>query len=200
MDIKIIDVNRSLSKLNQQQVVIVDRKYSVLGNPYTHLPIARTNAKYKVNTVEEAVEEYDSWLLRTIKEEFKEHYRPVGNALTDLYNKALTLHINGRLLYLACHCKDELDPLPKDHVCHCDVLKRQILLRYKRDCESYNGLAYLTKEVEKDANKFNIYYRQNKDTTILISVSDDYSDILLPLSGSFYESVEAMVTDVTSHI
>lgn len=200
MDIKIIHVSRSLPKLNPQQVIIVDRKCSLLGNPYTHLPIEKTKASFKVGTVEEAVKEYDGWLLRTIKEEFNNHHRPIGNALTTLYNKSLTLHINGRMVYLACHCKDELEPLPSDHSCHCDVLRTHLLARYKRDCNTYKGVPYLTEIINIKDKEYSLYYRQNNNTFILISVSDSNSEILQPLSGTFYNSVESMIDEVKTHI
>lgn len=34
------------------------------GNPYTHLPLAQTKAKYKVGSAREAVEAYRYWIKR----------------------------------------------------------------------------------------------------------------------------------------
>ena len=69
---------------------------SIWGNPFTHLPLVKTQAKYQVATRQAAIECYEDWLLQQ------------PELLGQIYKlKGLTL---------GCYCR----PFP----CHGDVLLR----------------------------------------------------------------------------
>ena len=70
---------------------------SEYGNPFTHLPLEQTTAKYQVETREEAVAEYEKWLLAQPE--------LVAKVKKELKNKRL-----------GCYCS----PLS----CHGDILAR----------------------------------------------------------------------------
>jgi hypothetical protein len=84
-----------VNKYKEPYTVYIDRG-SKWGNPYSHLD--GTKAKYKVNSREEAIESYRSWLWNEIK---------LGNI-----TKEDLLSLDGQVL--GCYCK------PKS--CHGDVL------------------------------------------------------------------------------
>ena len=67
------------------------------GNPFTHLPLEQTTAKYQVDSREEAISQYEKWLLAQPE--------LVAKAKRELKSKVL-----------ACFCF----PLP----CHGDILAR----------------------------------------------------------------------------
>ena len=69
---------------------------SIWGNPYTHVTLESTLAKFKVSSREEAVEKYREWILS----------REGAHIRTQLYK------LKGKVL--ACWCK------PK--ACHGDVI------------------------------------------------------------------------------
>lgn len=89
----------------------------VLGNPFTHLE-KDTLAQYKVDTVEQAIDEYRIHFYREL------------NTNPEFRNEVARLvrhyQLHG-ILYLSCWCKDELSPRSKDHGCHCDVVREFIL-------------------------------------------------------------------------
>jgi hypothetical protein len=80
---------------------------SIYGNAWTHKP-SGTQAQFVVATVEEAIAEYEAWLLGTKHHDFdQERRRQVLASLPGLRGKRL-----------GCFCK----PRP----CHGDVLLRLI--------------------------------------------------------------------------
>jgi hypothetical protein len=109
-------VHQKRSALHLPDVQYVGRP-TELGNPYSHLN-KKTLAEFYTDTVEDAVALYGFHfynILMTLpssRQQFKH--------LLDVYRK------NG-ILYLSCWCKDELDPRPTDHACHCDILREAIL-------------------------------------------------------------------------
>lgn len=42
---------------------------SIFGNPYTHLDITKTQAKFQVSTIEEAIEKYKEYFYKKIEED-----------------------------------------------------------------------------------------------------------------------------------
>ena len=90
---------------------------SILGNPFTHLK-TDTLAQFKVDTVEDAINEYRSYFY--IRLNTDPAFRNEVARLVRVYQ------IRG-VLYLSCWCKDELKPSKKDHGCHCDVVREFIL-------------------------------------------------------------------------
>lgn len=138
MQIKVIHAKRSALKLPKDEVVYLDRTIgkSKLANQWTHLPVGRTKAQFQTKTVEEAVQCYDQWLKNTVNSEINQSNKPIGSSLRVLFTLGLRLHAQGKTLHLACWCKDELDPKPYDHVCHCDVIKRVLLTRFKKQSQT----------------------------------------------------------------
>lgn len=89
---------------------------TILGNPFSHLTYAKGTEH--VPTVDIAVSKYKEWLMEHINTS-----ADVCNALNNIINvgeRTGTVH-------LACWCKDELHPLPKDHACHAEVIREVIL-------------------------------------------------------------------------
>lgn len=111
----IIIVHQKRSALVLQNVQYVGRP-TELGNPYSHLS-KPTLAEFHTDTVEDAVALYGfhfynvMMTLPSCRQQFK--------YLLDIY-------IKHGILYLSCWCKDELDPRPSDHACHCDILREAI--------------------------------------------------------------------------
>lgn len=81
----------------------------VLGNPYTHLPLEKTQAKFQVATREESIECYRVWADKQWVED--EYFRLVLTGLA-------IQHLKGETVVLACVCKPD--------ACHGDVLKELI--------------------------------------------------------------------------
>lgn len=138
MQIKVIHAKRSALKLPKDEVVYLDRTIgkSKLANQWTHLPVGRTKAQFQTKTVEEAVQCYDQWLKNTVNSEINKSDKPIGSSLRILFSLGTRLHAQGKTLHLACWCKDELEPKPYDHVCHCDVIKRVLLARFKKQSQT----------------------------------------------------------------
>ena len=138
MDIKVIHAKRSALKLPKDEVAYLDRTIgkSKLANQWTHLPVGRTKAQFQTKTVQEAVQCYEQWLKNTVNSEVNQSDKPIGSSLRVLFILGLRLHAQGKTLHLACWCKDELDPKPYDHVCHCDVIKRVLLARFKKQSQT----------------------------------------------------------------
>lgn len=111
----IVIVHQKRSALHLPNVKYVGRP-TELGNPYSHLH-KKTLAEFSTDTVEEAVDLYGYHFynilmtLPSARQQFKH--------LVDTYRQT-------GILYLSCWCKDELDPRPSDHACHCDVLRDAI--------------------------------------------------------------------------
>lgn len=82
------------------------------GNPYSHLPLKNTSAKFKVSSRKEAIRKYEEWVLGQ---------NDLLNSLHELKDKTL-----------GCYCK----PL----ACHGDVLVKLIEHRLLEH-GVYDGLA-----------------------------------------------------------
>lgn len=85
------------------------RGVSILGNPYTHLPIKDTKAMFQCKTREEAIEKYDKY--------FDIMY---GNNIefTKIIDEMYEKYKNGEDLFLECYCK----PQP----CHGDIIAKKL--------------------------------------------------------------------------
>lgn len=137
MSIIIVHLKRSGLTVPKDQLFNLSRNskdYFLLSNEYTHLPLNKTKAKYKVDTVEQAVIEYKNKLKNRIIEEWKLdiNNRPYLTILLDLYNIYIQFNKENKNMYLGCWCKDELQPKHYDHVCHCDIIKQMFIKREKR--------------------------------------------------------------------
>ena len=92
------------------------RGASILGNPYTHLPVKDTKAMYQCKTREEAIEKYDKY--------FDIMYG--GNAeFTRVVDEMYEKYKNGENLFLECYCK----PQP----CHGDIIAKKLQERFIRE-------------------------------------------------------------------
>ena len=85
------------------------RSVSILGNPYTHLPVKGTKAMFQCKTREEAIEKYDKY--------FDIMY---GNNIefTKIIDEMYEKYKNGEDLFLECYCK----PQP----CHGDIIAKKL--------------------------------------------------------------------------
>ena len=85
------------------------RGVSILGNPYTHLPVKDTKAMFQCKTREEAIEKYDKY--------FDIMY---GNNIefTKIIDEMYEKYKNGEDIYLECYCK----PQP----CHGDIIAKKL--------------------------------------------------------------------------
>ena len=110
---KIIVVHTKRS--NHPNTINVGRP-SVLGNPFSHLP--RVRNVIHVPTVEDAVQQYKSWLIDRIQD---------SPAVCDALNHIINVGKEHGTVHLACWCKDETKPYPSDHVCHADVIRNAIM-------------------------------------------------------------------------
>ena len=88
------------------------RGVSILGNPYTHLPVKDTKAMFQCQTREEAIEKYDEY--------FDIMY---GNNIefTKIIDEMYEKYKNGEDLFLECYCK----PQP----CHGDIIAKKLQQR-----------------------------------------------------------------------
>lgn len=84
---------------------------SILSNPYTHLDLHKTKAKYKVNSRDEAIDKYREYLIYEVQN---------GNVtiINELYRLAEI--VKNKTLILSCWC------FPKR--CHGEVIKEMIEL------------------------------------------------------------------------
>ena len=84
---------------------------SILSNPYTHLDLHKTKAKYRVNSRDEAIDQYREYLIYEIQN---------GNVaiINELYRLAEI--VKNKTLILSCWC------FPKR--CHGEVIKEMIEL------------------------------------------------------------------------
>ena len=85
------------------------RGVSILGNPYTHLPVKDTKAMFQCKTREEAIEKYSEY--------FDIMY---GNNIefTKIIDEMYEKYKNGEDLFLECYCK----PQP----CHGDIIAKKL--------------------------------------------------------------------------
>lgn len=124
MNIVIVHVKRSGLKVSPFFNI---GRPSPLGNPYSHLD--ESKASVKVDTVDEAVHYYGKWLALNYREP------EVYEELKRIYKAAKTHPV----IYIGCWCMDELDPKPYDHSCHCTMVRKALLNRYKRETSNdYN--------------------------------------------------------------
>ena len=128
MNIIVIHTSRTARYVDPDQVFPLYRGKSILANPYTHLPLNNTKAQWQVTTVEEAIRCYATWLDFSII-----NNREINKAMRVLYNRAVALYKAQREVYLACWCKDELDPRRDDHGCHCDVVRDRLMQKWIND-------------------------------------------------------------------
>ena len=100
---------------NVEDFSVMDNNYpiyrgaSILGNPYTHLPVKGTKAMFQCKTREEAIEKYDKY--------FDIMY---GNNIefTKIIDEMYEKYKNGEDIYLECYCK----PQP----CHGDIIAKKL--------------------------------------------------------------------------
>lgn len=92
------------------------RGASILGNPYTHLPVKDTKAMFQCKTREEAIEKYDKYfdLMYGRNVEFTK-------VVDEMYEK----YKNGEDLFLECYCK----PQP----CHGDIIAKKLQERFIKE-------------------------------------------------------------------
>ena len=85
------------------------RGVSILGNPYTHLPVKDTKAMFQCKTREESIEKYSEY--------FDIMY---GNNIefTKIIDEMYEKYKNGEDLFLECYCK----PQP----CHGDIIAKKL--------------------------------------------------------------------------
>ena len=85
------------------------RGASILGNPYTHLPVKDTKAMFQCKTREEAIEKYDEY--------FDIMY---GNNIefTKIIDEMYEKYKNGEDIYLECYCKPQS--------CHGDIIAKKL--------------------------------------------------------------------------
>lgn len=93
---------------------------TILGNPFTHLT-KDTKALEVVPTVEDAVQRYSGW--------FYEQFNKDVDFRAEVF-KLTNQHLATGELNLACWCKDDLKPSPKDHACHGDVVRDFVEVTY----------------------------------------------------------------------
>ncbi len=98
-------------RLTDEDVVRIDRR-SVFGNPFTHLELGRTAARWKVDSVEEAITSYERWFRGRVK--------------SDAKFRQMALNLRGKRL--ACWCA----PGP----CHGDVIVRWLGEQAREDSAS----------------------------------------------------------------
>lgn len=125
MNIVIVHVKRSGLKVSPFYNV---GRPNPLGNPYSHLD--KSKASFKVESVDEAVYCYGRWLSVNYREP------EIYPELNKLYEAALT----HPTIYIGCWCMDELDPKPYDHNCHCTVIRKVLLKRYRREQDGVRRL------------------------------------------------------------
>jgi hypothetical protein len=88
---------------------------SILGNPYTHLPLGMTEAEVKVNTREEAIAKYREYAVYMIKHDTQFRIEMI---------KLVERVLNGETVNLVCFCKPQ--------ACHGDVIKDIVMHEIKR--------------------------------------------------------------------
>jgi hypothetical protein len=88
----------------------------VLSNPYTHLPLEKTKAIYKVPTREDAVKAYDHYFDLMYRSNLK--FKRVVDLIYEKYKA-------GEDVYLECCCK----PAP----CHGDIIKEKLEKRLLKE-------------------------------------------------------------------
>ena len=115
---------------NVEDFSVMDNNYpiyrgvSILGNPYTHLPVKGTKAMFQCKTREEAIEKYDKY--------FDIMY---GNNIefTKIIDEMYEKYKNGEDIYLECYCKPQS--------CHGEVIAEKLQKRLiKEKYETYKNV------------------------------------------------------------
>jgi len=89
---------------------------SILGNPYTHLPLSKTKAVFHVGSRDEAVERYSSYFdLQYGRDE----------SFTEIIDEMYEKYKNGEDIYLECYCH----PLK----CHGDIIAKKLQKRLLKE-------------------------------------------------------------------
>lgn len=89
---------------------------SILGNPYTHLPLKNTIATYHVKTREDAIKLYDGYF--DIQYSCNKEFKAIIDEMYAKYKK-------GDDIYLECYCH----PLP----CHGDIIAKKLQKRLLKE-------------------------------------------------------------------
>lgn len=108
---------------NVEDFSVMDNNYpiyrgaSILGNPYTHLPVKDTKAMFQCKTREEAIEKYDKY--------FDIMY---GNNIefTKIIDEMYEKYKNGEDIYLECYCGKGKNGEKK---CHGEVIEEKLQKR-----------------------------------------------------------------------
>lgn len=149
-------VNKKTYKPQNVSYEVYIGRPNSLGNPYTHLSLSNTKAKYHVATSKEAVAKYQTWLNKRLIDD---------NKVIIAFNHLLNIYEEYKKLVLICWCKP--------NICHGDIVKKFILkitdktkpidsfFGYYRFLSNfypvlveYNGLTYSAIENAYQAAKF----------------------------------------------
>jgi hypothetical protein len=87
-----------------------------LANPYTHLPLEKTKAMYKVATRDDAVKAFDHYFDLMYRSNVR--FKRVVDIIYERYK-------SGEDVFLECYCKPE--------ACHCDVIKEKLEKRLMKE-------------------------------------------------------------------
>ena len=87
-----------------------------LANPYTHLPVEKTKAMYKVATRDDAVKAFDHYFDLMYRSNVR--FKRVVDIIYERYK-------SGEDVFLECYCKPE--------ACHCDVIKEKLEKRLMKE-------------------------------------------------------------------
>ena len=87
-----------------------------LANPYTHLPLEKTKAMYKVATRDDAVKAFDHYFDIMYRSNVR--FKRVVDIIYERYK-------SGEDVFLECYCKPE--------ACHCDVIKEKLEKRLMKE-------------------------------------------------------------------
>lgn len=118
MKSKLKVVNKYYHKNNDENSIdIYIGRGSVLGNPYTHLDLKLTKAKFRVQTRQEAIENYESYIRKQIEQGNKE--------IIDELNRIIELMKIKNKVFLVCFCKPAS--------CHGDIIKKVLKEKIKNN-------------------------------------------------------------------
>lgn len=130
LDIKIVHINMCNSLPSSQCIYLArgkkNQQFPLLANEWSHKD--NTIAKYKVDSIEEAINCFTNNLVSKLKSKCLDTNRQM-NAL---YKLTVELSKNGTVYY-QCWCKHEPNLKPWHHSCHCDSLKSLVLSKFERD-------------------------------------------------------------------
>jgi len=90
---------------------------SILGNPYTHLPLKGTMAIYHTRNREEAIERYGGYF--DLMYERDSEFKAVVDEIYEKYKK-------GEDIYFGCYCNSEEE-------CHGGVIKKKLQKRLLKE-------------------------------------------------------------------